>query len=160
MRAALIVALAGAAWAIYRQLPNSDGPAVLRGAEQPPETMVQIVLRRVAENKIQQPNTEVPVKFYSVDVAAVQREFLSERRAGMRFEDFIEQRMGDRLPITAQLNGEGQTIIGVPPGKWWIYATLSGTFEDVSWRLPVNVSGHKQTIILTPKNAYTRTKSF
>ena len=34
------------------------------------------------------------------------------------------------------------------------------TDEQLEWRLPVTVGGAKQTIELTPQNAYTRSKTF
>ena len=67
--------------------------------------------------------------------------------------------MRGRVPIKARLDQTGQATLTVPPGKWWIHATLAGTL-NVEWRLPVNVAGRKQTAELTPENAYARTKSF
>ena len=32
--------------------------------------------------------------------------------------------------------------------------------EDLEWRLHITITGYKQTIELTPQNAYTRSKSF
>ncbi len=72
------------------------------------------------------------------------------------------RRMGERQPLAAELDERGETTLAVPPGKWWVHATLSerGGAEEVTWRLPVNVSGREATVELTPENAYTRAKSF
>lgn len=156
LRAALVLALTGAGWEIYRQLPEGGGTA-LDGAERASATALRIVLRRTTETRAE--TAEIHVHLYSIDVSAAQREFFSERRAGLRFEDFVTQRMGGKAPITAQLDARGQTTVSVPPGKWWIHATLWGT-PEVTWRLPVNVAGREQTVELTPENAYTRTRSF
>jgi hypothetical protein len=45
------------------------------------------------------------------------------------------------------------------PGNWWLHAKLSG-LEEVEWRLPLTITGEKQTVELTPQNAYTRSRSF
>jgi hypothetical protein len=155
-RVALILALFGAGWTIYRRTTGYES-AVLRGAGRSSETALRIVLRGVPDDGATQ--SEVPVQLYSIDVAAAQREFFSERRAGVRFEDFVTRRMGERRPISGRLDDGRQAIIPVPPGKWWVHVTLSGPYE-VTWRLPVNVAGREQTVELTPENAYTRAKSF
>jgi hypothetical protein len=159
LRVALVLALVGAGWLIYRRLPHDDtAPAGLGANAQVRDTLLRIVLppRPAGDNE---PNALSNVKLYSIDVAAAQREFLDERRPGMRFEDFIVRRMGARQPITTQLDAEGKTILYVPPGRWWIHATQSGV-EEISWRLPVNVAGREQTVELTHANAYMRTKKF
>ncbi len=158
LRVALILALFGAGWSIYRRLPGGER-ALFGGGEQSGETLLHIVLRTAPNEQGPPPRREIPVQLYSIDLAAAQREFFSERRAGVRPEDFIARRMGGRPPIAARLDETGQTTVAVPSGKWWIHATLPGA-QDVSWRLPVNIKGRQQTIELTPENAYTRTKSF
>ena len=44
------------------------------------------------------------------------------------------------------------------------FATIAQAFPALSssdeWRLPVNVTGRRQTVELTPENASERTKSF
>ncbi len=155
MRVALVLALAGAVWGVYRRVPEG-GPSAFGSASQPAETLLRISVRQTEETPT---IAYVPVQLYSVDVAAAQREFFDERRAGTRFEDFLVRRMGGQQPITAQLDEHGQATVAVPPGRWWIHATLSGQYE-LTWRLPVNVSGRERAVELTPENAYTRTKSF
>lgn len=154
LRVALVVALAWGAWVAYRRLPHDAGTAA--GGAQP--TLLRIVLRR-DELEPGASAEEVPVELYSVDVAAARREFEDERRFGQRFDDFVARRMGARQPVAARLDREGRATVSVPPGRWWIHATLEGA-RELSWRLPVNVAGREQTVELTPTNAYTRTKSF
>lgn len=163
LRVALVLALAGAGWLIYRRLPHEDTPPAGLGASQHArDTLLRIVLQppRPGDTAAVETATSVtPVQLYSIDVAAAQREFFDERRPGMRFEDFIVRRMGARQPITTQLDAQGQTIVYVPPGRWWIHATQTGA-QEVTWRLPVNVAGREQTVELTDANAYMRTKKF
>jgi len=163
LRIALVLALAGAGWLVYRGLPPDDAPHSLGTAGQTRDTLLRIiVLPRPAgggEQNSDAAPTNMPVQLYSIDVAAAQREFLDERRPGQRFEDFIVRRMGARQPIRTQLDAGGQTIVYVPPGRWWIHATQEG-MQEVSWRLPVNVAGREQTVELTAANAYMRTKRF
>lgn len=159
LRLALIGALVVAGWSVYRGLPRG-GPAAFGVVEQPgKETRLRIVLRRAVGNDNRQA-INVPVQLYPIDVAVVQREYLLERRANLRFEDYLKRFMKDRPPIRAQLDEGGRGAILVPPGKWWIHATLEEAREDTTWRLPVSVSGRELTVELTPENAYTRTKSF
>lgn len=171
MRFVLVLALMGAGWSIYRRLPGDDGAGALLGeSQQTDATLLRVVLRResnardaatgeVRAANADAPGRKVPIQLYSVDVAAAQREFLSERRAGVRFEDFLSQRMRGQQPIAAELDERGETTVAVPPGRWWIHATLESA-QELTWRLPVNVSGREKTVELTPDNAYTRAKKF
>lgn len=175
MRFALILALAGAVWSIYRRSPDDGGDAagaLQNGNQQVDATLLRIVLRRTPEmdDAAQQtatgevragdaPARKVPLQLYSIDVAAAQREFLSERRAGVRFEDFLSQKMRGQQPLAAELDQRGEAIVAVPPGRWWIHVALEGA-QEVTWRLPVNVAGRERTVELTLENAYTRAKKF
>lgn len=131
-------------------------------ADSASQTALLIVLVPAAEDT---GALNIPVQLYPVDLAAARREFFdpdnrrSQRRAGVRFDDFLKQRMNGRAPIETQLNERGQKTIMVTSGKWWIHATLTGT-HNTEWRLPVNIYGRKQTVELTSGNAYARTKSF
>jgi hypothetical protein len=156
LRVALVAALLGAGWAVYRKLPQDESGAAQIGRASK-QTLVRIVLRREGLGGAGMADTAV--ELYSVDVAAARREFDDERRYGQRFEDFVARRMGARQPVAAKLNGDGQALVAVAPGRWWVHATLPGA-NELTWRLPVNVSGREQTVELTPSNAYTRTKSF
>jgi len=165
LRVALVLALVGAGWLIYSRLPHDEtAPAAGLGASrQTRDTLLRIVSPRPAggSNSSTEPNAAViPVLLYSVDVAAAQREFYDERRPGTRFEDFIVRRMGTRQPVRTQLDASGQTIVYVPPGRWWIHATREEGAEEISWRLPVNVAGREQIVELNGANAYMRTKRF
>jgi hypothetical protein len=152
LRVALVAALFGAVWTIYRRLPQGEG-----GARSLRQTTLRIVLRRDALGDAQVADT--PVELFSVDVAAARREFDDERRYGQRFEDFVTRKMSARPPVSARLDRAGEAVVTVAPGRWWVHATLAGA-DELTWRLPVNVAGREQTVELTPENAYTRARSF
>ncbi|MFL6207733.1 MAG: hypothetical protein ACJ74W_02720 [Pyrinomonadaceae bacterium] len=156
LRVGLLVALVGAGWRIYRRLPVDLSDA--NGTGQARVTTLHLVLRRAA-NDGTQGRADIDVRLFPVDVAAVQREFDSERRPGLRFSDFLVRRMLGRTPVAARLDENGQAVVMLTPGRWWVHATLAGP-EEFTWRLPVNVVGREQTVELTPDNAYMRTKSF
>jgi hypothetical protein len=153
LQAGLILLLAGAGWLIYRQLPAGSGEA--RSDQR--TTTLQILIRQPPESA--GPALDVAVSLYPVDIVAVRHEFFTEPRAGKRFEDFLKERMKGRSPVNARLDKQGQGAVMLAPGSWWLHATLSGD-EQLEWRLPVTVLGSRQTIELTPQNAYTRSKTF
>jgi hypothetical protein len=151
LRLGLILALFGAGWFVYVKLPHGDDV----NSKNTTTTNLEVVLvpgTRAA-------TLDVPIQIYPVDLVAVRHEYFAERRAGKRFEDFLKERMNGRAPLNAKLDGEGRAIVLITPGNWWIHALISGD-EDLEWRLPISVTGQKQTIELTPQNAYTRAKSF
>jgi len=150
----LIAVLVGAGWMIYRRLPANaaDDDQSDRGT-----TTLQIVIRQPPETV--GPALDAAVWRYPVDMVAVHNEYFSEPRAGKRLEDFVKERMKGRSPIDAQLDKQGQGVVLLSPGSWWLRATLSGD-EQLEWRLPIIVTGAKQTVELTPQNAYTRSKTF
>ncbi|HZE69374.1 MAG TPA: hypothetical protein VE135_07640 [Pyrinomonadaceae bacterium] len=154
LRVGLVAVIFAAGWLVYRELPP---PTATGDAGTSQATRVQIVLRR--DQKVSTSTVDVPVELYPVDIVAVRHEFFAERRAGERFDDFLKQRMKGRAPITAKFDAKGETTLTVPPGNWWIHATLPGD-EDLEWRLPISVGGRTQIVELTPQNAYTRTKTF
>ena len=154
LRAALVVALVASGWLIYRKLPHQDSPN-LRASNT--ETTLQIVLRPPAGNSSNA--LDITVELYPFDIVAARHEFFTERRAGKRFDDFLNERMKDRTPVSARLDKQGQASVVVSPGTWWLHAQLSGE-ENLEWRLPLNIDGSKQTVELTPQNIYTRTRSF
>lgn len=164
LQLALVAGLAGAAWGVYRRLPRevAGGGSSASAAG---ETVLRIVLRRDGGGGNGVSNdggggaVAVSVQLYSIDVAAARREFEDERRYGLRFEDFVARRMGARRPLSARLDAGGQALVTVPHGRWWVHATLPGE-PELSWRLPVNVSGREQTVEINATNAFTRTKSF
>jgi len=153
LRAGLVFILIGAGWLIYKRLP--EGASELN----PPnaDTTLQIVLGQTPENSAS--SLDIAVELYPVDIVAVRHEFFTEPRAGKRFEDFLKERMKGRSPINGRLDKQGRGTVVLTTGNWWLHAKLTGD-EDLEWRLPVSVTGAKQTVELTPQNAYTRTKSF
>ena len=102
---------------------------------------------------------EIPIELYPVDIVSVRDEYFTERRAGKRFDDFMNERMKGRNTVTAKLDQQGQTSLLINPGNWWLHALLTGE-EQLEWRLPIKVSGRRQTVELTSQNVYTRTRSF
>lgn len=152
LQAALIFVLVGAGWVIYRRLP--EGAAQTESAQR---TTLQILIKQTPDSVGQ--SLDVAVSLYPVDIIAVRHEFFTETRPGKRFEDFLKERMKGRSPVNARLDKQGSGSVSLPPGSWWLHATLSGD-EQLEWRLPVTVTGTKQVIELTPQNAYTRSKTF
>ena len=155
LRVALIIGLLTSGWFIYKELPSPS--SANNASEQYEATALQIVIRR--DQKAVGATDGLPVEIYPIDIVAVRHEFFTERRAGERFDDFLKQRMKGRAPVSARFDMQGQAIVEVTPGNWWIHATLPGD-EELEWRLPVNVAGRKQLVELTPQNAYLRSKSF
>ena len=151
LRLALVMGLFAAGWFVYVKLPHATDSS----SKAVTTTNLEIVL---------QPGTaraslDVPVQIFPIDLVAVRHEYFAERRAGKRFEDFLKERMNGRAPVNAQLDAQGHATILIPPGNWWVHALLPGD-EDLEWRLPITVTGQKQTVELTPQNAYARAKSF
>jgi len=155
LQAALVIGLLSAGWLVYRQLPAQVATASDEQASS--DTTIQLIIR--PGSQMAGVALNVPVEFYPVDIVAVHHEYFTERRAGKRFDDFLTERMNGRRPVTARLDQSGQAQVTITPGNWWVHAALAGE-EDLEWRLPVSIAGPKQTIELTPQNAYTRTKSF
>ncbi len=153
LQAALVVGLVGAFWLIYKRLPVSPEQDTNESAS----ATIQIVMEQPPESGGMPMN--VTIDFYPVDIVAVRHEFFTEPRAGKRFDDFLKERMKGRSPVTTRLDKQGKGSVTLAPGNWWLHAKLSGD-EELEWRLPVNVSGGKQTLQLNSQNAYTRSKTF
>ena len=154
LRAALIIAIVGAGWLVYKELPNDGASNAATGSGQ---TTVEIVLRPSSD--MEAAALDIPIEISPVDLVSVKQEYQAEPHTGKRFEEFRNERMQGRSLITTRLNQQGQASATIPPGNWWVHAILSGD-ENLEWRLPVTITGYKQTIELTPQNAYTRSKSF
>ena len=153
LQASLVFVLVGAAWIIYRSLPTfPDKTEPERGT-----TTLQIVIEGAAETHAMA--LDVAIDIYPVDLVAVRHEFFTEPRTGKRFDDFLKERMKGRTPITTHLDKQGRGSVNIAPGSWWVHAKVSGE-EELEWRLPLTVSGDKQTLQLNPQNAYTRSKAF
>lgn len=153
LQALLIFMLVGAGWLIYRRIPTSGAESDYNQQA----TDLQIFIRQTPESV--GPSLDVAVSLYPVDIVAVRHEYFTEPPKGKRFEDFLKERMKGRSPVNARLDKQGRGSVSLPPGSWWLHATLSGD-EQLEWRLPVTVTGTKQVIELTPQNAYTRSKTF
>jgi hypothetical protein len=158
LRVALVAALFAAAWGVYRHLPRDDAGAVGVRDEQHGATLVRIRLRR-AEVGFPVSTQKISVQLYPINMTAARDEFDSEHRPGQRFEEFAARQMGERQPLSAELDERGEATVAVPPGKWWVHAAVSGD-RELTWRLPVEVAGREKTVELTPENAYTRAKKF
>lgn len=156
VRAALVLALAGGVWSVYRRLPHDERDGL--GEEQAAATNLRVVLRR-ASIKFPLAEGRVPVQLYPINLAAARSEFESEHRPGVRFEDFVMRQMGNRQPIKGELDERGEAVLTIPPGRWWVHAVVAGE-QELAWRLPVNVVGREVTVELTYDNAYLRAKKF
>jgi hypothetical protein len=157
-RAGLVLALVAAVWGVYRRMPRlggGEGGAAGAAREQRGATSLHVRLRRPAPA----PPERIPIRLFPINMTAARNEFDSERRPGVRFEDFVTRQAGWRPPITAELDERGETVVVVPPGRWWVHAELPGE-REISWRLPVNVSGREKTVELTEENAYAKAKRF
>jgi hypothetical protein len=156
--ASLVALLVAAVWGVYARLPR-DGRAVV-GAGQAREgaTLLHIRLRR-DEINFPVSDEKISVQLFPINMAAARNEFDSEHRPGVRFEEFASKMMGERQPLVADFDARGEASLAVPPGRWWIHATVNGD-RELTWRLPVNVSGREKAVELTPDNAYTRAKKF
>ena len=150
LRLGLVAALFAAGWFVYLEVPHGE----VNSQKPSTETKLQIVLQPEVPAPL-----DIPIELYPIDLVAVRHEYFAERRAGKRLEDFLKERMRGRSPVSARLDAQGQTTVAVAPGDWWLHALLTGS-EDLEWRLRITVTGDKQTVQLTPQNAYTRTKSF
>jgi hypothetical protein len=157
LRIALVLALVGAGWSVYRRLPAEEFALGDGGGSASTTALsIQLLLSPTDAGA----SLNVPVELYPVDLAAVRREYRSEPRPGLRFEDFLKRHMRGRTPVEAQLDQQGQATVQIGQGKWWVHAALVGGQHNVEWRLPINVYGRRQTIQLTSENAYARTKTF
>lgn len=160
LRAALVAALVAAAWSVHQSLPPGGGwGGAAGGDERPGATALRIVLRRTPAVTLDASAAKVPVQLYPINMTAARNEYDSEKRPGVRFEDFATRLMGERQPVTAELDERGEAVVFVPHGRWWVHATVNGA-RELTWRLPVNASGREKTVELTPENAYLRAKRF
>lgn len=157
LRVLLVVALAASVWAIYRRLPE-DERAGGSAAGRQSRTLLRLRVRP-AEVGLPVSARKIPVQLYPINMEAARNEFDSEHRPGQRFEEFATRMMGDRQPLNFELDEHGEGSVVVPPGRWWVHATVGGE-REFTWRLPVNVSGREKTVELTKENAYLRAKRF
>jgi hypothetical protein len=159
VRAALVLGISGAVWSVYRHLPDrvSEGDATT-STSATQTTLLRVVLRGASDEAAKRANVEV--ELYPVDVAQAQSAFERlGKRANLRFKDFLKNYMGNKKMVTAKTDARGEAVLNVPPGDWWIQATVGGA-ETLSWRIPVQISDREQTIELTNENAYTRERNY
>lgn len=156
LRTALVMGLFAAGWLVYQKLPADVETGTEKRAG---EATIQLIMQPAPE--MAGVALDIPVEFYPIDIVSVHHEYLIERRAGKGLDDFMKERMNGRTPIATRLDAQGQAVVVITPGKWWVHAALTGD-QDLEWRLPVNVSASagKQTVVLNPQNAYARTKAF
>jgi hypothetical protein len=153
LQLALISALILAALSIYHRLPPD--PSLAEQVTEP--TLVTLALR--GDAWADAVPAEIQIDLYPLDLTAVQREFVSERRAGVRFDDFLEKKLNGQKPVKVKMELNGESSVRLAPGRWWLYATMPGPVTT-EWRLTLNVSGRRQTVELTPANIYARSQSF
>ena len=152
LRAALVVSLFASGWLIYSKLPHENSPnlKVNNG-----ETQLQIVLRPSGGSDA----LDISVEFYPFDIVAARHEYFTERRAGKGYYEFLNEQMKGRAKVATRLDKQGQGVVALTGGSWWLHAQLDGE-ENLEWQLRLDVAGPRQTIELTPQNIYTRTRSF
>ncbi|HST51307.1 MAG TPA: hypothetical protein VLJ61_04780 [Pyrinomonadaceae bacterium] len=155
---ALVAVLAAAVWGVYSRLPRDVRTPAGAAASGEGATVLRIRLRLEGTGTLVSAH-KIPVQLFPINMTAAREEFDSEHRPGQRFEDFAAKQMGNRQPLSVELDEHGEASLVVPPGKWWIHATVNGE-RELTWRLPVNVSGGEKTVELTSDNAYTRAKKF
>jgi hypothetical protein len=156
---ALVAALGAAVWGVYRRLPAGERAAGRTGQQAAQRTTLLRLRLRREEVGFPVSAKRVPVHLYPINMTAARNEFDSERRPGQRFEDFATRLMGGRQPLSVELDEGGEAALAVPPGKWWIHATVEGD-RELTWRLSVNVTGREKTVELTKENAYLHAKKF
>jgi hypothetical protein len=155
---ALVAALGGAVWGVYRRLPEGERNASRAPRSGQRTTLLRVRLRREGVGFTVSAK-KVPVQLYPINMEAARNEYDSEPRHGQRFGDFATRLMGGRQRIDAELDEGGEASINVPPGRWWIHAEVDGE-RELAWRLPVEVAGREKTVELTKENAYLRAKRF
>ena len=155
---ALVAALGGAVWGVYRRLPEDERASSrpLRGGQR--TTVLRLRLRREGVG-FPVSAKKVPVQLYPINMTAARNEYDSERRPGQRFDDFATRLMGGRSKIETELDEGGEAAVEVPPGRWWIHAEIDGE-RELAWRLRVDIAGREKTVELTKENAYLRAKRF
>lgn len=160
-RTLLVVALCAAVWSVFRDSPKLYEAAPVSDEQIARSSSGRTTRLRVSLRDVANARTKnVSVQLYPLDVAAAQREYIFERRAGISFDDFLRGRLHRQTIITGRFNEQGRALVSAPPGKWWIHLTLANADETLSWRVPVQIAEQEQTVELSPDNIYARTKRF
>jgi hypothetical protein len=153
LQIALISALILGVLSIFHRLPP-DAALPVQAVE---PTLITLAVR--GDPRSDALPTDIEVELYPLDLTAVQREFVSERRAGVRFDDFLTKKLNGQKPVKLRIELNGESNVRLAPGRWWLYATMPGSVTT-EWRFSLNVSGRQQTVELTPANIYARSQSF
>ena len=156
LRIGLVLALFAVWWSVYKRVPVDESDS---GSSGTPQRQTLLTVNLHPADLTQGQTLEIPFDLYPVDLSAVEREFYSERRVGIRFDDFLSRKLHGRQTLQAKFDHEGIATVMVPQGVWWLYATLPGSATS-EWRLQLNVSGERQNIVLTPDNQYMKWKAF
>ena len=153
---ALVASLIFAGWNVYRHLPD-DGVRV--GAKNASETEVTIIKYDAPE--LNGKGNEVAIELYQIDFSAIRRAYQDEARAGTRFEDFLAKQVQGKTPVRVQLDANGRAAITLAQGNWFLHASQKSIEgESIEWRLPLTVTGSKQTVELKKENADEHSKKF
>ena len=155
LRVGLVVSLLLSGWLIYSKLPHQE--ALTTNANNNSKTTLQIILR-LPDNAGAEA-LDVPFELSPVDIVATRHEFFTERRAGKSFDEFINERMAGRTPVESRFDKDGQAVVTVNSGTWWLHVQLAGV-ENLEWRLKLDTNGSKQIVVLSPDNIYMRSRSF
>lgn len=153
LRVGLVISLLLSSWLIYSKLPHQESPAT---ASNNSRTTLQIILR-LGDNTGEA--LDVPYELSPVDIVATRHEFFTERRAGKSFDEFMNERMAGRTPVAGRFDKQGQAVVAVNSGTWWLHVQLAGV-ENLEWRLKLDTNGTKQVVVLSPDNIYMRSRSF
>jgi hypothetical protein len=105
LRLALVLALVFTGLSIYRKLP---GDSATDGSTTAAQTALLIVLEPAPEDGEVAMN--IPIELYPIDLSAAQREYLSERRPGVRFDDFLAHKLGDHSGCARQVVGSRRPL--------------------------------------------------
>jgi len=155
--ALLLAALVAAGWNVYRRLPPDDSMTRRETYNRNASSELTVIFHRNSGAQA----VKTQVELYPIDFVSMQRDFFSAVRPGKTFDDFMAQQLKGLAPVRAPLDDQGRAIAKLSEGNWWLRATTAlASGEQVEWRLPLIVSGQRQTIELSAENAYERTKKF
>lgn len=154
LRVALVFSLLLSGWLIYNKLPHQESATT---ATSNSKTTLQIILRP-ADNSGDEA-LDIPFELSPVDIVATRHEFFTERRAGKSFDEFMNERMAGRTPVDGKFDKQGQAMVIVNSGTWWLHVQFAGA-ENLEWRLKLDTNGSKQIVLLTSDNIYMRSRSF
>jgi hypothetical protein len=137
----------------------SPDDSVRVGAKNASETEVTII--KYDSPELNGKGTDVAIELFPIDFSAVRRAYQDEARAGTRFEDFLAKQVQGKTPVHAQLDANGRAAIKLAQGNWFLHASQTSIDgESIEWRLPLTVTGSKQTVELKKENADEHSKKF